>query len=969
MVIFKNSHSLLCLLLFSIVFGKVSAQQNQNITIDEHSPYLINPSVLGRTPIGGDTIFIASTRVRPLRFEQLEGNSTHPIVIINKGGQVKINATANGDWGALVFYNTKYIKVSGAGHPGFKYGFQLTANETGLAFVELSSDCEAEFIKISHDGFFGILAKKDYDGNPPVPHPVFNNLVIHDCFIEGVSEGMYLGETKSPGMEFRHVKIYNNIVRNTLRESIQIANMPEDVEIYNNTLINAGLEGLIYHTNNLQIGNNSVVNVYNNIIIGAPAYGIINFGKGNCTFSSNYIASSTGIFCDNQSFSDSLAPILIADNYFKSLTGPEVIKNLNENNFLTASNNVYDVPMNFYNDGTVPNNESIVNNTLTTISEIQFEDVLNNNYALASNTASEYLGMGAPGGPEFFDYDDPATTPRQLIITPTMVADSVTGGSVNSPLYLFDEQNVDISSDQHPISQSWKPDYLMNETSYHAVVDLGDEHYISEINLHDMHDTHNFTVEYYNGSSWNTLFVEPCDAFNTWKTHATAIETRYLRFSIYDSPNAAVNEIIIYGYPIIRPSEQIVIDSSMVTDLVSGGSSNTPNYLFDEQSISVQNDEHPVSQSWKPFYNNSNAPYYIEIDLGTEYHISKINLHDMNDVADFVIQYKDGENWIDLVTESCNSYNVWKSHHTNVVTRYLRLVMPISPHANVNEIIVHGYAVMSFSTSTPTETIETIEQQILVESHMVNDLVSGGSADSPLYLFDEQQVNPLSDEHAISKSWKPFHDNTGAPYYVEIDLENTYKISKIFMHDMHSTHNFIVEYEDNSSWVSLVVESCDAFNAWKIHNIDITTSKLRLSMLDSPYASVNEILLYGQLIQENTVNSSSVSNDLFENILINERDNTDEDATEEELNGLEFYPNPVKNTIFLQGIESDSNYSEIRIMDAFLGTTLYYSRHANPNHTNTMQIDISNILNFPSVYVLLYSNDKGQQKSFKFIKD
>ena len=956
MASFKNLQPSLWLLLFSIVFSEIFAQQNQNIVIDEHSPFLITPSVLGHTPIGGDTIFIASTRVRPLRFEQLEGTAANPIVVINKGGQVNIDATSNGDWGALVFYNTKHIKVSGAGHPGYKYGFLLNANETGLAFVELSSDCEAEFIKISHDGFFGIVAKKDYNGNPPIPYPVFNNLVIHDCFIEGVSEGLYLGETKSPGMEFRHVRIYNNIIRNTLRESIQIANMPEDVEIYNNTLINAGLEGLSFHMNNLQIGDNSVANVYNNIIIGAPAYGIINFGKGNCTFSSNYIASSSGIFCDNRSFSDSLAPILIEDNYFKSLTGTEVIKNLNENNFLTASNNVYDVSMNFYNDGTIPNNESIINNNLTTISEIHFEDVLNNNYALASGTAPEYLGMGAPGGPEFFDYDDPATTPRQLIITPSMVTDSVTGGSVNSPLYLFDEQNVSIQNDEHPVSLSWKPDYLMNETSYHTIVDLGDEHHISEINLHDMHNTYNFTVEYYDGTSWHVLFVEPCNAFGVWKTHATAVETRYLRFSIYDSPEAAVNEIIIYGYPIVRESQQIIVDSTMVTDLIFGGSINTPNYLFDEQNVSIQNDEHPVSQSWKPFYNNSNAPYYSEIDLGIEYHISKISLHDMNDVADFTIQYNDGENWIDLVYENCNAYNVWKNHSTNVVTRYLRLVIPDSPNANVNEIILLGYPVMSFGA-------EKAEQQILIESHMVNDLVSGGSVDSPLYLFDEQNVDPLSGENALSKSWKPFYNTSAAPYYVEIDLENTYEISKIYMHDMHSTHDFIIEYEDNSNWVTLVVESCDAFNTWKIHEVDITTSKLRLSMLSSPYASVNEILLYGSQVLGGTVNTSTSSNDFFENIIV-----TEEKDTKEESINLKFYPNPVQNTIFLTGIKSDSNYNQVRIMDAFLGTTLYYDKQTNLQKSTTLQIDIGNILNTSSVYILHYSNDKGQQKSFKFIK-
>jgi hypothetical protein len=88
---------------------------------------------------------------------------------------------------------------------------------------------------------------------------------------------MYLGETKSPGMEFKYVR-FNNIVRNTLRESIQIANMVEDVEIYNNTMLNAGLANITYQTSILQIGDNSVVNTYNNILM-MPTTGI-SYGKG-----------------------------------------------------------------------------------------------------------------------------------------------------------------------------------------------------------------------------------------------------------------------------------------------------------------------------------------------------------------------------------------------------------------------------------------------------------------------------------------------------------------------------------------------------------------------------------------------------------------------------------------------------------------------------------------------------------------
>jgi hypothetical protein len=67
--------------------------------------------------------------------------------------------------GRYYFENCRYIKISGAGNANYKYGFHhLLIN--GLAFSELSSDCEAEFIKISHEGFFGIMAKKDYNGSP-----------------------------------------------------------------------------------------------------------------------------------------------------------------------------------------------------------------------------------------------------------------------------------------------------------------------------------------------------------------------------------------------------------------------------------------------------------------------------------------------------------------------------------------------------------------------------------------------------------------------------------------------------------------------------------------------------------------------------------------------------------------------------------------------------------------------------------
>ncbi|NRB59068.1 MAG: T9SS type A sorting domain-containing protein [Winogradskyella sp.] len=949
----KNLHvSITFVTLLSSTF--VISQTNSNVTLDSNSPYLINNQVLGRTLVGGDTIFISSERVNPIKFEFLEGNNIEPIVIINKDGQVQIDGVSNNSWGALTFENCKHIKVSGKGHPGFKYGFELSGLQSGLAFTELSSNCEAEGIKISHDGFFGIYAKKDYNGNPPSPHPVFENLVIHDCFIENVSEGMYIGETKTPGMEFIGLKIYNNIVRNTQRESIQIANAIQDVEIYNNTLLNAGLEGENFHMNILQIGDNSVAEIYNNILIDAPDYGVINFGKGDVHVFNNYIANCKGVFSDNRTISDISLNNSISANYFKSTLGYEIIRNMNEFNALISLDNIYDIDISFYKDLNGVDNETISNNYLSTVNEITFNDPSTNDYALASGISPEYENLGADGGPEILPYDDPATTSRQLVISSDMINDEVIGGSIFSPIYLFDEQSTDIEANEHPISKSWKPFYYMNADSYHTTVDLGDEHHISQINLHDMHDTHEFVVEYYDGTSWINLITDPCDNFNTWKTYDTEITTRYLRFSMYNSPYAAVNEIIIFGYPLVKDSQQILVDSSMVTDLVNGSSVDSPLYLFDEQSIDINSNAHPISKSWKPFYNETKAPYHAIINLNGEYRISEIALHDMHNTKDFIVEAStDGENWDLLFTEQCDGFKVWQKHETNVITKFLRFTMLESPYASVNEILIYGYPIMSL----PVADNSIIESQIVVTPEMVDDLVIGGSVDSPLYLFDEQEsVNPEINEHPTSKNWKPFYNNSKAPYYATVDFGEEYHISKIYMHDMHSSGNFIIEYQDNSQWLPLITEPCNSYNTWKLHETDIDASRLRLVMLDSPYVGVNEIIFIGYP----NGNVAEVQQKVF-------LESTD--AKSIDLNSIEVYPNPVKDifSIKLPNITKDE-FHNVKIIDAS-GKIVFDKDY---NYTNTLSvsnIDSNSILKQSGLYLLVYTNDSGIKQSLKIIKE
>ncbi|QGY45688.1 T9SS type A sorting domain-containing protein [Maribellus comscasis] len=725
--------------------------------IDENASYYVNTETWNNLPQGGDTIFISANRTHALKFQYLSGSAENPLVIINSGGQVNIDSETA--WGALTFENCQYIKVSGAGHPGYKYGFLLSAKSCGLAFSELSSDCEAEFVKISHDGFFGIYAKKDYGGNPPSPVPVFSDLVIHDCFIENVTEGMYLGETKSPGMEFKHVKIYNNIVRNTGREAIQIANMVEDIEIYNNTLLSTGNDSTLYQENILQIGDNSAANVYNNILIGAPSYGIISLGNGNNTYTNNYIADSKGMYIDNRLFTDSTAAIEVSGNYFSQTHDGEVIENRNEINFISITNNQYDTHITFFNNNS-GNDTNFVDsdNSLETIEEIAFTDIANNDYSLSANSLAIYGNIGAPGGPEYSEYDEGTTTEdtvpvsEQIRLSSSMITDLVEGGSVYSADYLVDEQDSSVENNEHPTSQSWKPYWNMNNAPYSVYIDLGKVYNITEIALHDMNNVANLEVYYGEPDNWQALFTESCNKYKTWKTHETDVATRYIKLTMSESVYAAVNEIIIYGYEVVVEntlvSEQIQLSGSMIYDLVDGGSVYSADFLVDEQNIVIENDEHPTSQSWKPYWNMNNAPYSVYLDLGRVYNITEIALHDMNNVANLEISYGEPGNWQALFTESCNKYKTWKIHETDIATRYIRLTMSESVYAAVNEIILYGYAEESEDSSFMEEkSVQSESYSVTTSSATIEESIS----DKNLVLYPNPAQNKLTVD--IPQDW------------------------------------------------------------------------------------------------------------------------------------------------------------------------------------------------------------------------
>jgi hypothetical protein len=1365
--------------LLILVVASVTNVHAGKFVVLQSSPKVITPNYFSSVPTGGDTIYISSERTLGLKFQNFYGNESRPIVFINYGGQVNINDLTY--WGALTFENCQYIKVTGTGYSAVKYGFKLAAQTSGLTFCELSSDCEADHIEIDHKGFFGIYAKKDYSGNPPTPRPVFNNLIIHDTYISHVSEGMYLGETKSPGMEFHHVRVYNNIVKNTGREGIQVANMVEDVEIYNNVIINSGLEHETYQTNNFQIGDNTVGKYYNNIFISAPAWGIITMGSGDIEISNNYLESNTGVFIDNRIFTTLYAPIAITKNYFLKTNNTNVLLNYNELNPIIAANNRYDGSCPFMISSTASQPNIISNNNQqASLQSITFQDTVN--YLVSSNSVYKNMGPTATmvpmndwpvldslkanyyttfgkttliplhasvadgdglsfsidSLPPFVSLTDSINgyavlkllptqnnvgthtflvsvsdashhaSDRQLIqvtvapptnhcpemkpvsnitvnnlqetVVPIYVSDldsdplaltllndldfitinsvndstfnlvvkpkyletgdyslnlSLTDSlsksiiytiplhvkqlplSSNTPIYRLDcggYKNINADNlDWEPVrtgfygkkyvaTSSWETGSstykgINNTTAPNSVFGSYNYDYpgntelqwkfpvtngkykvnlffrerqsditndgskaIFNVSIEDTKVLSNFCIFDENGenplqktfettvkdrelsinffqiagkpkiSAIEVIFLEAgnmppvIDSINnvqmnegetstiplqitddaafvvstssitaanfpsfaslkidkqnnrasitlspdfsgagTYKNLlikasdgefsdstlfdvvvANRVQPNYPNWSIPDAlalgegetktitniafdpendlftvtavgpgfvsvqkdgsgwnlkvapdynnagtytvyltatdqNNYTSKDSIFISVQNVNP--QIILTPGMITDEVSGGSIDSPNYLVDEQNLTPENAGVPISKSWKPAYNATNAPYNVTIDLGAVYDLTKIALHDMNDMGPLVISTVNSGKWQELYTEVTDFYNTWKTKDVSITARYIRLTLNAGSGAFINEISLFGTKVMDEAVQKNKDYLkpeviiaEQTVKQIILSPAMITDEVKGGSIDSPTYLVDEQNLNIDRKEHAVSKSWKPYYNSTKAPYNTTIDLGSEYVIKKICFHDMNNTGPMIISYGEPGNWTVLYTENFSTYNNWLTKEVGVQTRYLRLTLEAGSGAFTNELMVFGYatgLTDAVTVEKSAViSNTISENTgELKEVENLATTTDSFDLNQEEVTVYP---TIFSQDLHlqiKDGQNDEYTISLIKSNGQLIVEDHVFHSSLTTKSYSTSQWNLSPGIYIMkIKRGNLSTSKTFKLIK-
>ena len=249
-----------------------------------------------------------------LSFKDIQGTSSQPITIINKGGEVEINTD---HFYGIKFDNCKHIIFRGDGVSELDYGIRVTrvGNGAGMSLDNMTTNVEVMNIEIAYTAIAGIYAKTEpYQGdcNNLITRDKFTmyDIKIHDCYLHDIAdEGFYVGSSKYTGQTIYQcndivvlphviegVQIYDNIVENTGWDGIQVSSASEDCNIYGNIIHNDSYAEEHFQMSGILIGGGSKCDCYNNMIFNGKGDGIDVFGMGFMKIYNNLIVNAGETF-------------------------------------------------------------------------------------------------------------------------------------------------------------------------------------------------------------------------------------------------------------------------------------------------------------------------------------------------------------------------------------------------------------------------------------------------------------------------------------------------------------------------------------------------------------------------------------------------------------------------------------------------------------------------------------------------
>lgn len=263
----------------------------------------------------GDTLLIVAGPRDHLLIRNFRGAVGKPIVLINTEGAVIIDTD---NYYGIAIQNCRYLKFTGTGDPNQTYGFKIkrVSNGGGVGVGDLSSDFEIDHLSIENTLIGAIYAKTDPDCTLAAVRDTFTqyNTIIHDNYISNSgNEGLYIGSTFYRGQTVKcngenqlllpslldGVKIYNNIIKYSGWDGIQVSSASKNCQIYNNTILFDSQAEYPNQMSGIIIGEGTKCDCYNNFISKGKGDGIECHGLGGCRIFNNIILDAGFDFAPN----------------------------------------------------------------------------------------------------------------------------------------------------------------------------------------------------------------------------------------------------------------------------------------------------------------------------------------------------------------------------------------------------------------------------------------------------------------------------------------------------------------------------------------------------------------------------------------------------------------------------------------------------------------------------------------------
>ncbi|MFV2016546.1 MAG: hypothetical protein ACC656_14035, partial [Candidatus Heimdallarchaeota archaeon] len=306
-----------------------------DVWIEASDTYIRNNTKYSDWYVPGNVIAFRSGNRPQLKILDLQGTADEPIVICNKG---KMTLETTSSYG-IVFQNSQYIRLLGNTDPDIPetHGIDVAKTGSGGMGVNIRSKSEyfeVAYIELHNLGFCGIMAKTDGAIGWTMHDVHLHHNYIHDT--DG--EGLYVGETKYPSHELSNIEINNNLILRTGWDLFQFSNCSEQLNIYNNTCWDGGLQNQNAQNKGLQVSNDSQdADIRDNVVGRTRSNFHINMSAGNVLIEHNYFDGDTtiaspGIFADERESSIPGTPITYQNNWFRSYKDAlfQMYNNVNE---------------------------------------------------------------------------------------------------------------------------------------------------------------------------------------------------------------------------------------------------------------------------------------------------------------------------------------------------------------------------------------------------------------------------------------------------------------------------------------------------------------------------------------------------------------------------------------------------------------------------------------------------------------